>query len=1041
MPLATLRDPRLRSKSPAWGLLLAAGAVWGLGLMRVLALEVHCTLCYGVPGAALGAVLGTGLVVAVGAPLVVRVSGPGDMLPWIVSLFLPLYDVLSGTTLPWRGPVLLLGSLGVLGLGSLRAWALSHPRRESGAWRWGMRYGPFLLAVLLPLVVYLVDVSPYVGRADTFEFQVIGPQLGIAHPSGYPLYTLISKLFSLVPVGTMAWRINLSSACFAALASGVLYLSLARGSPQPTHSPSRLLALAASWLLAFTPTLWSRAIEAEVYTLNALLVALGLWLAVSWATERISSDVAWPAFGALIGVALASHITLGALSFLAPAMLWARRREAPGGRAWAAALLLGAMGLALYAYIPLRWPAVTGGERMSLSAFLRFVTNADSGGALRPLAFYHDPGRWSLVGRLLHAQVGWVGLGLAGVGWAALILAYPAIGAGSLAAFGAWVWFNLSFYVAEPDYAAFLIPAHVVLLFWVGWGLQAARRGLVAVGGAFGGPLIHGGLQAALTVVLVGTGLRQLWVTGPTLDRVTEGRADEAWARYVLDLPLAQGGAILADSEKFPPLYYLQQIEGLRPDLEMVTLFSESQYREALAARWAEGQQVYLARYLPGMDAYGVSSLGPLIAVAPPSMFAATAPTGQVGVAFGDALVLAAHELATDGWSDALSHLTLTWQVTAPVAADLEVRLRLVDPDDLRVVWERNDGRPVRGYTATPAWQPGWVVDDYHALSWPAWLPPGTYRLEVGLFPRFEARGLPVAGTETDWHPLRVITVPAQTAALPETRSMIFAPPSTRLLAAELPGTMSSGAAVDLDLVWWCREATGDTVFDLQWVPLEDRGPLVVTPLIARGYAGATVRCGEGISGGALRPVLRRVTLTAPTEPGPYRLELSRQTGDQALRCTWLGAARERCPLETIEVVPSVGGWANYDGRLLLQEAAFDATGVPAGGPLDVILRWRALQRPERDYTVFLQVIGPDGRLYGQVDTWPVQGARPTSGWQPAEEVVDPYSFYVDTSGPSGEYTIIVGWYLLADMSRLPVVDTTGHAVGDHTTIGTFILP
>ena len=596
------------SAGPRWlvgGLSLTGGAVWGLAVARTLALDLHWAFCYSLAAAVLAALLG-GLAAAVLGSLLRVPFGQNDgRLLTVIALYLPLVDLLSETYQPWRGPLLLLAAPLMLGL------SLARPTKA--LW--------LSLAIVVPLVVYLPDVSPYVGRADTFEFQVIGPQLGIAHPSGYPLYTLLCRLFSLVPFGSIAWRVNLTSACSAALASGALYLSLDRRKPGPGAETSRFLAFVTALMMAFSPTLWSRAIEAEVYALNALLIALGLLLITQWTDGKLQTRLAWPAFGLLLGLAVAAHITLGALAFLALAGLLAARAK-PAGRTWIWAIGLGAFGLMLYAYIPLRWPAVTGGAVMSPADFVRYVLNAGSGGALRPLAFVQDAGRWSLVGRLLREQVGWFGLVFAAIGLLSLGRDRPWIAAGTLASFAAWVWFSLSFYVAEPDYSAFLIPSHVVLTFWLGLGLQMLYRALVSwrglrdTGASRAGPLAAA-LGSALAAFALYFGLRQIWTTGPTLDTLTQGRTDESWARYVLQLPLDQGASILADSEKFPPLYYLQQIEGIRPDLELVTLFSEQQYREALEQRLGEGRSVYLARYLPGMDAYGVSSVGPLVAVAP----------------------------------------------------------------------------------------------------------------------------------------------------------------------------------------------------------------------------------------------------------------------------------------------------------------------------------------------------------------------------------------------------------------------------------------
>ncbi len=68
------------------------------------------------------------------------------------------------------------------------------------------------------------------------------------------------------------------------------------------------------------------------------------------------------------------------------------------------------------------------------------------------------------------------------------------------------------------------------------------------------------------------------------------------WGQGVLALPLEDNAAILADSEKIAPLYYLQQAEGVRPDLEIMVLPDEAAYRAELDARVAAGQTVYLAR-------------------------------------------------------------------------------------------------------------------------------------------------------------------------------------------------------------------------------------------------------------------------------------------------------------------------------------------------------------------------------------------------------------------------------------------------------------
>src|SRR5512144_2894353 len=134
--------------------------------------------------------------------------------------------------------------------------------RPLAAQRW---IDPALAAALGvgSLLLYGMTAAPSVAGLfdDTLEFQVVLPTLGIAHPSGYPLYTLLGKLATvLLPLRDPAGRANLFSA--AAAAVGVFY-SLAL---RLVHH--RGAAAVATVALAISPTWWSQATIAEVYALH-----------------------------------------------------------------------------------------------------------------------------------------------------------------------------------------------------------------------------------------------------------------------------------------------------------------------------------------------------------------------------------------------------------------------------------------------------------------------------------------------------------------------------------------------------------------------------------------------------------------------------------------------------------------------------------------------------------------------------------------------------------------------------------------------------
>ncbi len=280
-----------------------------------------------------------------------------------------------------------------------------------------------------------------------------------------------------------------------------------------------------------------------------------------------------------------------------------------------------------------------------------------------------------------------------------------------------------------------------------------------------------------------------------------------------------------------------------------MTLFSESQYRQALDRRLETGQPVYLARYLPGVDGYGVSSMGPLVEVAPKALLRRQIAEG---VRFGDGMVLETSQLDADAYGRAMHHLLLTWRVEEAIEDDLELHLRLVDPGNGREILNLSEGRPVGGYTTTRAWQVGWTVDDYHALSWPEWVPGGEYRLELALTPRFEQAGLPVGGSEGHWYTLGQVTLPGARSG-PEVDGIAGQAPAVLLgrglwlIAAQFPYEAAAGAPVDLDLTWVCTSQNGsgqmnDTLVDLLWIREGEAGATDTlagtTRLVANGENG-----------------------------------------------------------------------------------------------------------------------------------------------------------------------------------------------------------
>lgn len=132
----------------------------------------------------------------------------------------------------------------------------------------------FLLFLLTFLAgfIYLFTLAPSVGPGDSGELTTVAYTLGMAHPPGYPLYTMLGKLFTFLPMGSVAYRMNFMTALFQVGAVIFLYLFLNNLFRRPW------LSFLASGLFAFSPLVWRYTVVAEVFTLNNLFVCALLYL-------------------------------------------------------------------------------------------------------------------------------------------------------------------------------------------------------------------------------------------------------------------------------------------------------------------------------------------------------------------------------------------------------------------------------------------------------------------------------------------------------------------------------------------------------------------------------------------------------------------------------------------------------------------------------------------------------------------------------------------------------------------------------------------
>jgi hypothetical protein len=215
------------------------------------------------------------------------------------------------------------------------------------------------VAFAAAMACYVSSLPLQVGHGDTAEFQTVPYILGIAHPTGFPAFTLAGWVFShLVAVSTVAWRMNAFAAiCTALTAAGVVLLATALGA-------DTLAALGAALTFAFGSVVWHGAAYASPHTLSALLIVAALIGSVSFAHSG-NRPTFFAAYGCA-GLGLATQPeTIWVLPALAVSALWQPNVMRPRTLALSGTLLLAP--LLLYAYLPIR-SAVVAAQRLDPTA-------------------------------------------------------------------------------------------------------------------------------------------------------------------------------------------------------------------------------------------------------------------------------------------------------------------------------------------------------------------------------------------------------------------------------------------------------------------------------------------------------------------------------------------------------------------------------------------------------------------------------------------------------------------------------------------------
>jgi len=439
-------------------------------------------------------------------------------------------------------------------------------------------FAALLALILVPLYLYCLPpvLPPY---RDSGEMASAAWTLGVAHQPGYPLYIISAKLFSLIPLGNPAWRLNLFSA-LAGLSGVLVFWRLAAVSFSP------LAAFFAALFLGFNFTLRTVSSVPEMYALNFFFAALLL----ASASLRGSRAIMLSAF--LLGLGMANRMDL---LLAAPAVLILLGPSLKEG-GWKALLRSAGfffLGFSLYLYLPFRssgWPLFDWSHPADLKTFLAVITRKSYGSTLDLISLNYAPGELFLPNLKYYAAHLWTnfsfGLALVAAGiWAEwksarrrlLALAALFVFAGPVFLFMANMPPNPhALAIVEPYY---LLP-DLAAAFWAAAGFFYLA-GLLPR--AFPGLVIAAAAAAALVFYNGAHGSARRWLF-----------AAEDYASDVMR-SAPPGSVVVAKKDvQIFSLWYMQTVRGLRPDLNLVAQgLSGSPWYRATKKRYDPGLALY----------------------------------------------------------------------------------------------------------------------------------------------------------------------------------------------------------------------------------------------------------------------------------------------------------------------------------------------------------------------------------------------------------------------------------------------------------------
>jgi len=241
-----------------------------------------------------------------------------------------------------------------------------------------------ILSFSIPFIIYILTLQKKLVGGDTTWYALQLPAMEVMVPTGYPAFSIIGKLFSMIPVGELAYRLNFISAIFGGLTILFLFLAINK------FTKNSVISFAGSLTFAFLLDYWTVANRLEFDTMNSFFIAIIIYSMVLYTENPGRKNLYF--FAAALGLSLTNHPIA---FFIMPAFILYVVLVKPGMFKSAKSVLTGIlfflMPLTLYVWLPIR--SLQGyGPVTSLKNFIYYITGKDETGRVHGGSFDH----WSI---------------------------------------------------------------------------------------------------------------------------------------------------------------------------------------------------------------------------------------------------------------------------------------------------------------------------------------------------------------------------------------------------------------------------------------------------------------------------------------------------------------------------------------------------------------------------------------------------------------------------------------------------------------------